>query len=304
MATSNPRASSLDAVPHADGVIARLACARARARGVALLPLLKKANLTVEQIDDPRVRLAVQDQICLLNLIADALPDDLLGLHLAQHCDLREMGLLYYVLASSETVIEALRAACGTGCSSTKACCNSAPVKGRSVSHSGMSASAVNSTATSPNGGWCCWCACCASSRDFASRPAGCALFTPAARAPGSSPRTSARRSSQCRCRRNHLRRDDRGRAHRQRGPLSQQVPCGSLRRGPGPPAPRPRLIPSHGRERDRADAAARRSPDRRHRAPARARRTNVGAPTERGRPDLFRAPEPAAARARRSPPC
>ena len=109
MATSNTRARSLDIVPHADGVIARLACARARKAGVALRPLLRKANLTVEQVDDPRVRIAVHDQICLLNLIAEALPDDLLGLHLAQHCDLREMGLLYYVLASSETVIEALR---------------------------------------------------------------------------------------------------------------------------------------------------------------------------------------------------
>src|SRR4029434_7219148 len=37
------------------------------------------------------------------------LRDDLLGVHLAQHCDLRQLGLLYYVLASSETVIEALR---------------------------------------------------------------------------------------------------------------------------------------------------------------------------------------------------
>ena len=109
MATRNIVASPLGAVPHADGVIARLACARARTAGIALPPLLKKANLTVEQIDDPRVRLAARDQIRLLNLVADALQDDLLGVHLAQHCDLREMGLLYYVLASSETVIEALR---------------------------------------------------------------------------------------------------------------------------------------------------------------------------------------------------
>jgi hypothetical protein len=81
------------------------------AAGIALPPLLKKANLTVEQIDDSRVRLAARDQIRLLNLVADALRDDLLGVHLAQHCDLRQMGLLYYVLASSETVIEALRRA-------------------------------------------------------------------------------------------------------------------------------------------------------------------------------------------------
>ena len=111
MTASTIDASALGSVPHVDGLISRLACARARKAGVALAPLLAKANLTVQQIDDSRVRLAARDQIQLLDLVADAVPDDLLGVHLAQHCDLREMGLLYYVLASSETVIEALRRA-------------------------------------------------------------------------------------------------------------------------------------------------------------------------------------------------
>jgi AraC-like DNA-binding protein len=103
--------STLGAVPHADGLITRLACARAREAGIALQPLLRKANLTVQQIDDSRVRLAARDQIRLLNLVADALGDDFLGAHVAEHCDLREMGLLYYVLTSSDTVIDALRRA-------------------------------------------------------------------------------------------------------------------------------------------------------------------------------------------------
>jgi len=111
MTASPVDASALGSVPHVDGLVSRLACARARKAGVALAPLLAKANLTVQQIDDSRVRLAARDQIQLLDLVADAVPDDLLGVHLAQHCDLREMGLLYYVLASSETVIEALRRA-------------------------------------------------------------------------------------------------------------------------------------------------------------------------------------------------
>ncbi|MFL6572017.1 MAG: AraC family transcriptional regulator ligand-binding domain-containing protein, partial [Burkholderiales bacterium] len=111
MTTRNIVASTLGAVPHAEGVISRLACAQVKAAGIALPPLLKKANLTVEQIDDSRVRLAARDQIRLLNLVAAALGDDFLGVHLAQHCDLRQMGLLYYVLASSETVVEALRRA-------------------------------------------------------------------------------------------------------------------------------------------------------------------------------------------------
>jgi hypothetical protein len=39
-----------------------------------------------------------------LDLVAKALGDDLLGFHLAQNFDLRMIGLLYYVLASSETL--------------------------------------------------------------------------------------------------------------------------------------------------------------------------------------------------------
>ena len=115
MAALKSGTPTLGAVPHADGVISRLACARASKAGVALQPLLKKANLTVEQIDDPHVRLAAHDQIRLLNLVADAVQDDLLGFHLAEDCDLRELGLLYYVLASSEDVLSALRRAARYG---------------------------------------------------------------------------------------------------------------------------------------------------------------------------------------------
>jgi len=57
------------------------------------------------------VRLPARSQVQFLNLVADALPDDLLGFHLALGSDLREIGLLYYVLASSDTVVEALRRA-------------------------------------------------------------------------------------------------------------------------------------------------------------------------------------------------
>jgi AraC-like DNA-binding protein len=86
----------------------RLAYGRAKAAGVAVAPLLRAASLTVEQMDNPCIRLRVRDQIKFLNLVADALGDELLGFHLAQIPDLREIGLLYYVLASSETLIDAL----------------------------------------------------------------------------------------------------------------------------------------------------------------------------------------------------
>ena len=46
-----------------------------------------------------------------VDLVAEALNDDLLGYHLAQAVDLREIGLFYYVLASSQTFLEALQRA-------------------------------------------------------------------------------------------------------------------------------------------------------------------------------------------------
>jgi AraC-like DNA-binding protein len=98
-------------LPSATGGIARLAYAQARAAGVALEPLLKKAGLTHHQIEDRRVRLKVRDQIRFLNVAASTLEDDYLGFHLAQLPDLRETGLLYYVLASSDTLIDALQRA-------------------------------------------------------------------------------------------------------------------------------------------------------------------------------------------------
>jgi AraC-like DNA-binding protein len=101
----------LGALPTATGGIARLAYARVEQAGIEVGPLLNKAGLTAAQIKDPGVRINVQHQITFLNLAARALRDDLLGFHLAQQLDLREIGLLYYVLASSESLAEALRRA-------------------------------------------------------------------------------------------------------------------------------------------------------------------------------------------------
>jgi AraC-like DNA-binding protein len=107
----NSEARRFGALPSAAGGIARLAYARARAAGLELEPLLKKAGLTERQIEDRHARLNVQDQIRFLNLAADALRDEFLGFHLAQDFDLREVGLLYYVVASSEVLSDALRRA-------------------------------------------------------------------------------------------------------------------------------------------------------------------------------------------------
>jgi AraC-like DNA-binding protein len=99
----------LGALPTAAGGIARLAYARARRAGIQLQPLLKRAGLTDHQVKDRGARLPVPHQIQFLNLVADALQDEFLGFHLAQLPDLRELGLLFYVAASSETLGDALQ---------------------------------------------------------------------------------------------------------------------------------------------------------------------------------------------------
>lgn len=102
------RAKRLD-IPTSVGTIARLACALAEEKGADVGGLLKAAGLSRERMNDANARLEVHSQIKFLELVARAVDDDLLGFHLAQRFDLREIGLPYYVLASSETLDEAFR---------------------------------------------------------------------------------------------------------------------------------------------------------------------------------------------------
>ena len=60
-------------------------------------------------IADPEERLSVRSQIALLDEAAIALQDDCLGFTLARDFDLREIGLLYYVMASSPTLGDGTR---------------------------------------------------------------------------------------------------------------------------------------------------------------------------------------------------
>jgi AraC-like DNA-binding protein len=101
----------IERLPNASGGISRLAYKLAQSKGIELEDELQKAGITRAQIEDDRTPIKVRDQIKFLNLVASALDDDFLGFHLGQACDLREIGLLYYVLASSETLIEALQRA-------------------------------------------------------------------------------------------------------------------------------------------------------------------------------------------------
>jgi AraC-like DNA-binding protein len=104
-------ASQLGRLPTASGTLTRLACARVAASNIPLAPLLARANLTPAQIEDVDARVRVRDQVKLLNLAAAALDDEFLGFRLALEPDLRQIGLLYYVLASSDTMRDAFQRA-------------------------------------------------------------------------------------------------------------------------------------------------------------------------------------------------
>jgi AraC-like DNA-binding protein len=92
------------------GVATRLAAGRLREAGI-VKPLLRSAGLSAIQINNKDVRIGVASQIRFLELAAKALNDPVLGIRLMHDADLRRVGLLYYVAASSETLGDALERA-------------------------------------------------------------------------------------------------------------------------------------------------------------------------------------------------
>jgi len=108
--TSQPLNSEQDlaSIPTAQGGLSRLAIGRLKRADVPVVPLLRRVGLTPEVIADPEERLSVRSQITLLDEAAIALQDDCLGFTLACDFDPREIGLLYYVMASSQTLGDAL----------------------------------------------------------------------------------------------------------------------------------------------------------------------------------------------------
>jgi AraC-like DNA-binding protein len=100
---------SFRTMPSATGGIARLACAQLRKLGKDVRPVVSGAGLTAQEADNPTTRLEVRTQIKVLELAAEELRDEFLGFHLARSFDLREIGLVYYVMASSAQLADALR---------------------------------------------------------------------------------------------------------------------------------------------------------------------------------------------------
>ncbi len=101
-------AKGFTSIPSASGGIARLACNRLRSDGRDPEPALEGAGLTIQDIADPKCRLKAEAQVKLLELVATELRDDNLGFHLARDFELGEIGLVYYVMASSGRLVDAL----------------------------------------------------------------------------------------------------------------------------------------------------------------------------------------------------
>jgi AraC-like DNA-binding protein len=98
----------ISALRSCGGLLSRLAYARARQEGVDVETLVHKAGLTIEALENKDIPLGVRNQIKFIDLVANAVHDNLLGFHLAYAYDPREIGLLYYVAASAETLLDSL----------------------------------------------------------------------------------------------------------------------------------------------------------------------------------------------------
>jgi AraC-like DNA-binding protein len=90
-------------------LLARLAYQAAERHGIDANALLKSAKLPLDDVRAPRARVEVSKQVRFVDLTAAAFDDPLFGFHLTKDLDLRELGWLYYVAASADTLGTALR---------------------------------------------------------------------------------------------------------------------------------------------------------------------------------------------------
>jgi AraC-like DNA-binding protein len=90
------------------GVLSRVAYRYGARNGVDIASLLEQAGLTQEEIKNRNARIGVINQIKFVGFVATALGDELLGFHLADDFDFGEIGFLYYVAASADTLGAAL----------------------------------------------------------------------------------------------------------------------------------------------------------------------------------------------------
>lgn len=96
------------AVPSSIGLAAHLAVALLECRGIDAGSLLARSSLSRAALEG-RQRVKVKSVIDFLERASQALGNDWIGPTLASDFDLREIGMLYYVAASSERLGDALK---------------------------------------------------------------------------------------------------------------------------------------------------------------------------------------------------
>ena len=92
----------------ARGIAARETLGYLDKNGIDAEPLLSSAGLSRSQLSQQRRGVSVASQCRFLELAAAETNNSLLGLHVAAEMDLRDGGVLFYLMASSVTVAEAL----------------------------------------------------------------------------------------------------------------------------------------------------------------------------------------------------
>jgi AraC-like DNA-binding protein len=95
-------------VPTSIGLAVHLAVAHLERRSIDSAPLLARSGISNAALAS-RERIKVSAAIDFLERVSRAVEDDWLGLALASDFDLREIGMLYYVAASSQRFGDALR---------------------------------------------------------------------------------------------------------------------------------------------------------------------------------------------------
>jgi hypothetical protein len=86
------------------GIAARETLFYLERHGIYAEPLLSKAQLSRSQLVEDAAAVSAASQHSLLELAASEAKDPLLGLHVAAEVDLRDIGLLFYLAASSAAV--------------------------------------------------------------------------------------------------------------------------------------------------------------------------------------------------------
>src|SRR5271166_1166354 len=101
-------ATTRKALPTVTGFAVGCAIASLREKGIPVRPLLERAGLSQPDFSIPQRRVSAAAQGEFLEVAAEAAGDTAFALHLAERCDPREIGLLFYVASAAKTLGEAL----------------------------------------------------------------------------------------------------------------------------------------------------------------------------------------------------